>query len=96
MIETILEYQLASALYRELLGARGEIAARLNARKGDIELTATLGRITADLRSVAKVIENHRPAILLHIEQKHGVKFQWLIQPAKPSADGVVKMTPSS
>lgn len=99
MIETFLEYSFASSMYRELVSARNQIAVALNKRKGDIQLTATLARIDSDLKATAKVIENYRPIILHHMQQKHGIKFQWLIQPVnepKLAPGEVVQMTPTS
>ncbi len=78
MLETLIEYQIASGLYKELLGAHGEILRMLNSRKGDIDLMGQKRRIEQDLNNLTKVIMNYRPLILAHYETKHSFKFAWL------------------
>lgn len=97
MIETFLEYQVASSLYRELVGAEKQIVAALRARPKDISLTVQLKKVHGDLQALEQIILSLRHPMLHHMETKFNVKFSWLnmLGPSKP-VEGLVKMEPST
>lgn len=85
MLEALIQYQICSALYRELVGVRGSILKSLESRKGDINLLTNQANIEHDLKEMEKVINDYRPLIITAIEQKHKVKFKFLaISEPKP------------
>lgn len=83
MIEALLEYQISSSLFKELIGVRMDLIKELKSRPGDIILSAHLKRVEGDIAKLTQAIENYRPLIISHLERKHNVKFEFLSLIAK-------------
>jgi hypothetical protein len=78
MIEALLEYQICSSLFKELLGVRAGFITELKLKPADILLTSHLKRVEADIASLSQIIQNYRPLIISHLEGKHKVKFEFI------------------
>lgn len=98
MLEALIEYQIASSLYKELLGAHGQLKAMLVRRPKDIDLMGQIMRVEKDIDALTMVIMNYRPLILHHFEQKHNFKWSWMndVQGKKKAPDALGKMEVST